>query len=70
MQIGVSAWNAAAKMMRFHKRAQDGWLHEIYDLEGNKTSEFKAERASGSSDLIGRDSMTDAHFANFLGANS
>jgi predicted dehydrogenase len=42
--------------------------YEIYDLKGNKTSEFKVEKASGSGDLIGRDSMTDAHFANFLGA--
>src|SRR5215467_9615084 len=42
--------------------------YEIYDLNGNKTSEFKVERASGSADLIGRDSMTDAHFANFLAA--
>jgi predicted dehydrogenase len=40
--------------------------YEIYDLKGNKTSEFKAENASASTDLIGRDSMTDAHFANFL----
>ena len=43
---------------------RDGY--EIYDLKGNKTSEFKAGSASTSSDLIGRDSMTDAHFANFI----
>jgi hypothetical protein len=42
--------------------------YEIYDLKGNKTSEFKAEKAGSSTDLIGRDSMTDAHFANFLAA--
>jgi predicted dehydrogenase len=40
--------------------------YEIYDLKGNKTSEFKAGSASSSADLIGRDSMTDAHFANFI----
>jgi predicted dehydrogenase len=40
--------------------------YEIYDLEGNKKSEFKAGRESSSGDLIGRDSMTDAHFANFI----
>jgi len=43
---------------------RDGY--EIYDLKGNKTSEFKAGSASTSADLIGRDSMTDAHFANFI----
>ena len=42
--------------------------YEIYDLKGNKTSEFTVDRASSSADLIGRDSMTDAHFANFLAA--
>ena len=41
--------------------------YEIYDLKGNKTSEFKAGSASSSADLIGSDSMTDAHFANFIG---
>jgi predicted dehydrogenase len=40
--------------------------YEIYDLKGSKTSEFKAGSESSSSDLIGRDSMTDAHFANFI----
>jgi len=45
---------------------RDGY--EIYDLEGRKTSEFKAGSESSSGDLIGRDSMTDAHFANFIAA--
>ena len=45
---------------------RDGY--EIYDLKGNKTSELKAGSTSSSSDLIGRDSMTDAHFANFIAA--
>jgi predicted dehydrogenase len=43
---------------------RDGY--EIYDLKGNKTSEFKTGKATSSSDLTGRDSMTDAHFANFI----
>ena len=43
---------------------RDGY--EIYDLKGKKTSEFKAGSSSETSDLIGRDSMTDAHFANFI----
>ena len=40
--------------------------YEIYDLNGKKTSEFKAGAETSSSDLMGRDSMTDAHFANFI----
>jgi predicted dehydrogenase len=40
--------------------------YEIYDLKGTKTSEFKVGKSSTSDDLVGRDSMTDAHFANFI----
>jgi predicted dehydrogenase len=44
---------------------RDGY--EIYNLNGKKLSEFKAESTpTSSSDLVGRDSMTDAHFANFI----
>jgi predicted dehydrogenase len=43
---------------------RDGY--EIYDLKGNKTSEFKTGKKTSSADLTGRDSMTDAHFANFI----
>lgn len=43
---------------------RDGY--EIYDLKGKKASEFKAGRGTSSADLVGRDSMTDAHFANFI----
>jgi predicted dehydrogenase len=43
---------------------RDGY--EIYDLKGNKTSELKTGTTTSSSDLLGRDSMTDAHFANFI----
>jgi len=44
---------------------RDGW--EIYDLAGKKTSEFKAAKDhTASSDTVGRDSMTDLHFANFI----
>jgi hypothetical protein len=45
---------------------RDGY--EIYNLKGNKTGEFKAGTTTSSADLLGRDSMTDAHFANFIGA--
>jgi predicted dehydrogenase len=43
---------------------RDGY--EVYDLHGKKTDEFKTGGATSSADLTGRDSMTDAHFANFI----
>ncbi|WP_263383098.1 Gfo/Idh/MocA family protein [Granulicella arctica] len=43
---------------------RDGY--EVYDLKGNKTSEFKTGKATSSADLTGRDSMTDLHFTNFI----
>jgi predicted dehydrogenase len=43
---------------------RDGY--EMYDLKGIKTSEFKTGSKTSSSDLTGADSMTDAHFANFI----
>ena len=43
---------------------RDGY--EVHDLKGNKTGEFKPGGTTSSSDLVGRDSMTDAHFANFI----
>jgi predicted dehydrogenase len=44
---------------------RDGY--EIYDLKGNKTDEYRANKGTtSSSDLTGRDSMTDMHFANFI----
>ena len=45
---------------------RDGY--EIYDLKGKKTSEFKTGGETSSSDTLGRDAMTDAHFANFIAA--
>jgi predicted dehydrogenase len=44
---------------------RDGY--EIYDLAGKKQSEFRAKQGETSSaDLVGADSMTDRHFANFI----
>lgn len=45
---------------------RDGY--EIYDLKGNKTSEFKVGSTTSSGDTVGRDSMTEAHFENFIAA--
>ena len=43
---------------------RDGY--EIFDLDGKKTGERKVASSTSSSDLVGRDSMTNAHFANFI----
>jgi predicted dehydrogenase len=44
--------------------------YEIYDWKGTKKSEYKLphETSSSSADLVGADSMTDLHFANFIAA--
>jgi predicted dehydrogenase len=43
---------------------RDGY--EIYDLKGKKTDEFRVGGQTSTADLVGADSMTDAHFANFI----
>jgi predicted dehydrogenase len=43
---------------------RDGY--EVYDLKSKKTDEFKVGKQTSTADLIGADSMTDAHFANFI----
>jgi len=44
---------------------RDGY--EVYDVTGKKSDEFKvSNQKTSSTDLTGRDSMTDAHFANFI----
>ncbi len=43
---------------------RDGY--EIYDLKSKKIDEFKVGGQTSTADLVGADSMTDAHFANFI----
>jgi predicted dehydrogenase len=43
---------------------RDGY--EIYDLKGNMTKQFRSGNKTSSTDLVGSDSMTDTHFANFI----
>ena len=43
---------------------RDGY--EVYDLKGRKTDEYKTGKQTSTADLTGRDTMTDAHFANFI----
>jgi len=46
---------------------RDGY--EVYDAGGKKTSEFKRDHnRTASSDTVGADAMTNAHFANFIAA--
>ena len=45
---------------------RDGY--DVFDLKGNKTSDFRVGSKTSSADLVGTDSMTDAHFANFISA--
>ena len=45
---------------------RDGY--EVYDLKGTKANEFRTGTTTSSADVLGRDSMTDAHFANFIAA--
>ena len=42
--------------------------YEIYDAGGKKVDEFKTGHENSTSDLLSRDSMTDAHFENLINA--
>ncbi len=44
----------------------DRTSYEVYDLEGKKIKEYSESAAAETNDLVGRDSLTDAHFANFI----
>jgi predicted dehydrogenase len=46
--------------------AHDGY--EVYDWNGKLTDQFKTGKATASSDLLGQDEMTNAHFANLIAA--
>jgi predicted dehydrogenase len=43
---------------------RDGY--EVYDLDGRKIDAYKVGGQTSTADLVGADSMTDAHFANFI----
>ena len=43
---------------------RDGYV--VYDLNGKKMDEFKTGKETSTTDLIGRDSMTDLHFGNLI----
>jgi predicted dehydrogenase len=46
--------------------AHDGY--EVYDWKGKKVDEYNTGKAFSSSDLLGQDEMTNAHFANLIRA--
>jgi predicted dehydrogenase len=45
---------------------RDGY--DVYDWKGKQIDTFRTGKSTSSSDLLGIDNMTDAHFANFIGA--
>jgi predicted dehydrogenase len=45
---------------------RDGY--DVFDWKGKQTDQFRVGTQTLSSDTVGRDSMTDAHFANFIAA--
>jgi predicted dehydrogenase len=40
--------------------------YEVYNLHGKMTDQYKVGHETSSSDLVGADSMTNLHFANFI----
>jgi predicted dehydrogenase len=42
--------------------------YDVYDWKGKQTDQFRTGHHESTSDLISADSMTDAHFANFIAA--
>ena len=40
--------------------------YDVFDWKGKQTDEFRTGKETSTSDLVGRDSMTDLHFANFI----
>ena len=45
---------------------RDGY--DVYDWKGKQTDKFRTGTKPPLSDLVGIDTMTDAHFANFINA--
>ena len=71
--------NTSCQGMRYYNRGRGSIIegtegtvlvdrdgYETYDLKGKKTDEFKVGKQTSTADLIGADSMTDAHFTNFI----
>ena len=42
--------------------------YDVYDWKGKQIDTFRTGHETSTSDLVGADSMTDAHFANFIAA--
>jgi len=42
--------------------------YDVYDWKGKQIDTFRVGHAASTTDLIGADNMTDAHFANFIAA--
>jgi len=42
--------------------------YDVYDWKGKQIDKFRTGHETATSDVVGRDNMTDAHFANFIAA--
>src|ERR1700723_2872531 len=42
--------------------------YDVFDWKGKQTDKFRVGHETSTSELVGADSMTDAHFANFIAA--
>jgi predicted dehydrogenase len=42
--------------------------YDVFDWKGKQTDSYRVGHAAASTDTVGADSMTDAHFANFIAA--
>jgi hypothetical protein len=42
--------------------------YDVFDWKGKQTDSFRTGHESSTGDLLGADSMTDGHFANFIAA--
>src|SRR6202050_4472240 len=42
--------------------------YDVYDWKGKQIDTYRTGHKTSTADLVGKDSMTDAHFANFIAA--
>ncbi|MGO8757608.1 MAG: Gfo/Idh/MocA family protein [Terracidiphilus sp.] len=42
--------------------------YDVFDWKGNQTDQYRTGHETSTADIVGADSMTDAHFANFIAA--
>ena len=62
--IAIAAWSS------WHQSSVviDRGGYDVYDWKGKQIDTYRTGHETSTGDLIGADSMTDAHFANFIAA--